>query len=512
MTRVPIIIVPDNSFRIADYTSVSVKMALGTFYPGTAQLSFPCSSLREYLCIFRMLAFLYKGEHPGLIMPGLTSADVLLQTSVTHELRHFHDSLLSFSLFEVLRRKLFMLVNMHEAFRVRAPGDPGQLMPVPLVQWLMLPMPERQKTTERLREFFGSPELSFCELPSFTQSEIMDRHVDRQHKDAAMLACSRAGVSIRTLLRGYYPRSFGLAAADVYELSAIAIQLLTIIDRFGIHIFQDIYSQCIVSSKWNDTLQQVEGVFDKLAPLPPLMRIPNALMLTAAMAFWAICAAPSDANESESVCPAARFEALRKKLLHGDTKISVLHLEQPEELLATFDRIMGEPIDTRGRVELATRSFTAFTEEVETLTKSWTVLPYQNFVLGYWKELVQIRKDLTGKAFDHLYLYLRGYFQHRYAYELTLPPVVIDGTRYSNPSADADERAMMKHVAGRRTTFRLADRINAHREALDWISAADGICSKLMFDETPLLYTPEEIEAGIRHVTGHRPIRLSGFA
>jgi hypothetical protein len=501
----PPIIIPDYEFKLPGYESIQVKSALGSFHPGPGILTFDCKTIQQYLNVQRMMQLYLTGDSPLLLGAGLNSEDILVQTSVSHELRHFHDWLLSFSYLEAARRRLFLGANALEMFRYLPRDDTNSLFPVPLVDWVLLDERARREKVHAMKNFYDNVEFKICDVPHFSIARLEDISLDSDTLRNGFLTCTRAALSIRMLLNGYSKPGY-LRPFDVFELSAVATQFLTIFDRFGYQTALDIYHTSIRNTYYDE----VFAPFDELVIMDEetLASGTNFLLLASAMALWAICSGPEGGPMAVEACPSIRFAKLREKLLE-DGRTLKGKLRDIEELMSYFDALFDEAPITE-RVARGTDYFKRITREATPQVAGVSPRHPTAMTLRYWQELLSLREELHRHAFENLYFHIRGAFESTRTHGLTLPPIVVNCTEL-DPACFADDPLADEfagNLAGRETMFRLSDRINALKDEVTLVHEADLISSKIFFDQD---FTHSEsrraaLNNAVSTIVGHRCI------
>ncbi|AZO34806.1 MAG: hypothetical protein EOS76_04660 [Mesorhizobium sp.] len=486
---------------------MDVRSALGSFHPGPGTLSFRSKTKGQYLNLHRMLQLYETGKSPHLFGAGLTSEDILTQTSVGHELRHFHDWLLSFSYLEAARRRLFLGVNAFETLR-HFPRFPGGLFPLPLLDWAITDPNKRQVKIEELDDFFGAGKLKICDIPYFSLPRLQDLSSYSDSLTNGFLVCTRAALSIRMLLNGFLPPGH-LSPSDVFELSAVATQLLTIIDRFGSRTGQDIYERNILNTPYDRVLDPIDALVMRGGEGD--ISGPAVLLLASAMALWAICSGPPSAGPMDpETCPSLRFAKLRAKLLDKKDDLEG-RIHSSDGLIAYFDGLMCEkPI--ADRVALATAYFKTVTREMEAQACHFPSGHPMVMTLRYWQELLSIREELHDVVFKDLTMHMRGAYESKYAYKLTLPAIMIDGTEIELDDLFDDplSESFFANVVGKERIVRLSDRMNLLEKEIGFVNIADMVISKIFFDQDFALSQASKarLSDAVESVVGHQCISL----
>ncbi|MCD9816651.1 hypothetical protein [Bradyrhizobium japonicum] len=495
----PISIIPDTEFRFPGYKSVPVKTALGSFHPGPGVLSFNCKSMRQQLNVQRMMQLYYTGKSPLLTQPGMTSEDIMQQTGVGHELRHFHDWLLSFSYFDAARRRLNLGSNTLLALRELSERQDAYI-PLPLLDWITADRTTREAKTAELCDFYNVQSFQLYELPHFTMDRLEDPSSEADYLSELLLISSRAAVAVKALLYGYpqYLRPF-----DVFELSAVATQLLTIIDRFGVHTAHDIYQTSFASTYYDRVINPIDELLDMDSA--DGIKGTDVLLLASAMCLWAICAEPKAHPMSPQACPAVRFSTLRSKLLDAKQELK-RKCHDIEGLIRYFDRLMGEPALSE-RIELGTQHFKEEALKTEEgIARYPSRHPYQ-MTLRYYKKLISLREQLHSKVFEDIYFHVRGAYESDRAYGLTLPAVVINTTNLSAEELATD----LGQLLGSETMFRFSDDMNDLKDEINVVHEADRLASKIWFDQDLSLSEAgrNSIMDGIEKLSGGQSISFT---
>ena len=448
-----------------------------------------------------MLQLFATGKSPLLVGEAMTSEDILVQTSVSHELRHFHDSLLSFTFFEALRRKLLLNVNSVELFKY-LPRQQGAYLPAGLLDWIMTDEETRLQRKAQLEEFCGK-ELKIRDVSYFSDDQLEEQVRPSATIDGLQLLCARGAVSIRTLLSTGYTDSAGerFDAMDIYELSAISTQLLSITDRFGVNTASDIYWNIFHKTYYDRVLDLIDDLLAHDGN--KLIRGTDVLILASAMSMWAICAEPPNPGlEIHRACPAIRFLQLKAKLLQDKPSLKEA-LANADYLLEYFDKIM-EAKPTSERVSASTAYFMQWTSEmVAQAAKSENNA--LSLSLQYWQEVLHMREELHRAAFGDLLFYLRGSYESTKFFGLTLPPIIFNASGYDFEKLEDREPAEAVQ-----RMWRVSDRINSIRDATEWVHFHEAVFDKVYFDSEA---SNSEVHhsllmQAVRAVTGSDIVRL----
>lgn len=477
--RIPLSIIPDFETLPPGYESVPVAMSLGEFRLGPGIVTLDCLTMRQYLNVQRMLQLYAEGYSPLLTGRGITSEDILFQTGVSHELRHCHDCLLSFSFLEATRRKLFLASNMVSTFGAFRGEDDHRLFPVPLMDWMMADDEARDAAMEPLRVFYEGVDLSIFDLPHFSLARLKDLTEDPDPLRNGLLACVRAAFSI-DLLFNREPLESGPSPSDIFELSAVSTQFLTITDRFGFRTAEDIFRTSFVGTYYDHVLdlmaQFLHGNRER--------RIagPDALMLASAMSLTAICSAPPAFPTDPRACPSVRFARLWALMLERRSEV-LKRLHNIEDLLSFFDDLLKEP-SLKERVAQGTDYFERVTQEAKS---RWEEIPPHHpatTVMRYWEELLFMRKELHRVALDDVYFHLRGAYESARANQLVLPPIIVNYIDL-DPQSYADDplaSKFTKQLQGREVIFRVSDRMNVLKDEIHFVEEVDMLVMKIFFD------------------------------
>ncbi len=502
----PLTIIPDPEYRLPGYQSTRVARSLASFRAGTGFLTFNCNNVREHLNVQRMIQLFATGESPLLVGESMTSEDILVQTSVSHELRHFHDSLLSFTFFEALRRKLLLNVNSVELFK-NLPRQQNAYLPAGLLDWIMTDEETRIQRKAQLEEFYGR-EMKIREVPYFSDDQLEQQVRPSATTDGLFLACSRGAVSVRTLLTTGYTDSAGerFTAMDIYELSAISTQLLSITDRFGVHTGSDIYWNIFHKTYYDKVLDVIDDLL--VHDGNKLISGTDVLILASAMSMWAICAEPPDPGpELHRACPAIRFLQLKVKLLQDKPSLKEA-LGNADYLLEYFDKLMDAK-PTSERVSASTAYFMQWTSEIEAQAATRENKPL-SLSLQYWQELLHMRDELHRAAFGDLFFYLRGAYESTKVFGLTLPPIIFNASGYDFDKLEDCEANVAERAEAVQRMWRVSDRINGIRDATEWVHLHEAVFDKVYFDNEA---SSSEVHhsflmQAVRAVTGSEIVRL----
>jgi hypothetical protein len=503
----PFTIIPDPEYRLPGYKSTRVARSLASFRAGTGFLTFNCNNVRQHLNVQRMIQLFATGESPLLVGANMTSEDILIQTSVSHELRHFHDCLLSFTFFEALRRKLLLNVNSVKLFK-HLPREQDAHLPAGLLDWIMTDEDQRLQRKAQWREFYGT-EVRLRNIPYFSDERLEEQTRPPKSTEGLFLACARGAVSIRTLLTTDYRDKSGarFSAMDVYELSAISTQLLSITDRFGVHPASDIYWNVFHDTYYDRVLDVIDDLITEDGN--KIISGTDVLILASAMSLWAICAEPPEpALQLEKACPAVRFLQLKLKLLQDRSGVKDA-LGNADYLLEYFDNLM-ESEATCNRISASTTFFKKWTSEIEAQAGSTEPNSPMFLSLQYWKELLYMRDELQRAAFDDLFFYLRGTYESTKVFGLTLPPIIFNSAGYDFQNLkDYEGEDGVEAANVTQQMWRESDRINRIRDATEWVHVHEAVFDKVYLDnEASSSVHHSMLMQVVRAVTGSDIVRL----
>jgi hypothetical protein len=505
--RVPFTIIPDFENLPPGFKFVQFAAPLGEFRPGPGIVTVECLTMRQYLNVQRMLQLYLEGSSPLLSGAGISSEDILFQTGVGHELRHVHDCLLSFSYLEATRRKMLLGLNLRVFLDALKRVEGGGLLPIPLMDWAMADEPVRAETLRSLREFYGDESLSICDLPYFPLKRLEDLAGDPDRLCDAVLVCVRGAFSIELLLNREPLRGFP-SPAEIFELSATAVQFLTIIDRFGFRAAEDIFRKNFAGTSYDRALDLTTGILHGDGDEERIFG-PDALVLTSAMCFSAICAGPPEAPTHPSACPSLRFAKLYVLAKKNRPEVQS-RLHDVESLIHYFDELLGEP-PLAERLEASTLYFEKVTSDMRQFAARETD-PACGAVLRYWEELLSMRKQLQEAVLDQLYFHLRGGFESQLAKDLVIPPVVVNCTKLDPASYADDPRGgeFAEQLQGREVMFCISDRMSALRQEIHFVEKADVIATKIFFDVdvTQSDERRQGLNSGLRELVGRGLISL----
>jgi hypothetical protein len=166
-------------------------------------------------------------------------------TLLEHELRHFHDFLLSPTAASTFRARLVLLMNSVHLLRDFKNNDDTQVIPVPLDQWLTLPLAARNQiiaVSNRWPEYRGK---KFWSPSVFTQESITETVLPRggqllnstKAEDVQRIlgVMTKSALNIRTYKKGFWPpgNTIHLTPRFAYECSALLMQLVAVRKTYG---------------------------------------------------------------------------------------------------------------------------------------------------------------------------------------------------------------------------------------------------------------------------------------
>lgn len=222
--------------------SASRQLNFGAFLSDqlAVRLSFLNADAYEY---FQRL---YR--NPGQIPPPPNETTyhqddaVVLGTALEHEIRHFHDFLLSWHAFEIFKRRAENCLNV-QGLLVLLNSAPWNAIPFPLARWALMDQAEKRNFQEYAGHYFGLGRLSLPDI-HFSHDElvastpkgttIITAEFSPENVRNLIGIIMRSEASISRLISGWPNTSLRIEPLHVYELSAILVQLQSMRRTYGL--------------------------------------------------------------------------------------------------------------------------------------------------------------------------------------------------------------------------------------------------------------------------------------
>lgn len=293
----------------------------------------------------------YVRAPAGQVPAGDSLEAIALRSVLDHEVRHYHDALLSPYANTVFRLRLQSVVSGVQAMVIAREVE-GELMPVPLARWMTTSADARAACVEEWQALLATrastvslPPKTLEELLAEAEPGIVSFH-DASALDGFQIAAEnavRAYLRIDQVTAGFLreyvddPPWPELQPFLVYEVLALCVQLHAIwigqgesqAVAFARHLMR---SPLPYASLW----RRVYAVADRASPAVEshpsgILRVLLVTRQMMAMAQWAVLGFYQ--TDGAAACPAVRLMALVSHLLgHGDTRHDFAY-----EFKATWD-------------------------------------------------------------------------------------------------------------------------------------------------------------------------------
>jgi hypothetical protein len=262
--------------------------------------------------------------------------EIALKSVIDHEVRHFHDALLSPWANSIFRMRAQALMNGMQAIRVSR-DVAGDTLPLPVGDWLRLNEEERSGYVREWEELVGAP-VSPVPLPCgidvdaiwrLSGSTIDTAGLEVESEFLAFTSATLAAYDlIRKLLAGDPPAGAGpeLRPSMIFEVTALAVQLVGIWQSQGSDEVLEFLSHLIDSER---PYAKLWTLFTNLALELERAAEPDASYLSLVLAaqrhvlrmgIWTLLG--NQELDGMAACPTRRFVALAEHLL--------AHLAAPE--------------------------------------------------------------------------------------------------------------------------------------------------------------------------------------
>ena len=260
-------------------------------------------------------------ESPQPIRPDCATDDEKFQwlsvtTVLSHEVRHFHDFLLSPYAARLFERRVAMLLNAWQLLPFLL-DDPGNCLPVPIQHWCGLDEDARRrelsflpprtdgqpwsaKPVPHLPDLGVDPAGASGHVSGKTGVEALIRATVAHQHEIAALVHNPAKVGDRGAIQPW----------QVFELAGIAVQMQDVWLTYGAdetQFFADYLSRS--AEPYSVLLRVLQQVWSRRG-------LSIKLLTASAIAFWCICG--SYARDGWSACPSVRFARLLNYLRNCD--------------------------------------------------------------------------------------------------------------------------------------------------------------------------------------------------
>ncbi len=374
-----------------------------------------------------------KGAVPVAHLPPDERFQALsLASVVSHELRHFHDALLSPYGARIFRHRVQMLVNLMESltyiFDRRLTPD-ANCLPVPLARWWKLEEDARQRWLHGLPRRSDGRRWIPVAVPLFEEREVpltagLRERRTLQSFDDLLHAVTKARQQIEDLtfnaklVRG----ESSFQPWQVFELSALLVQLQDVWQGFGAEDLQFFIGHLTA---------------DPRNPYGRMLRVSQALCEAAVQEFnWAVasvittwCLLGSYASDDWDACPSMRFVKLWG-LIHEEG------LDLDGDLMSLYDdwsERLGVSTVAEGIAE-ARRMYeaipAALEQQLSSVKGSFVADTKAELLIRVTKAIARSSDAMAAAFFDEPDSYVVPYHYHRSQRKFVIPGLrlVFEGT------------------------------------------------------------------------------------
>ena len=216
----------------------------GAFRPEGASITIHCSSPLEIA---------YSSGNFGQVIDGnaqtpriIDTRSLLARTTVEHELRHYHDFLLSTTFIDVFRRKIQMSANFSSLIPILRSASQSKIV-YPFVGWQELDDDRRQARLSSLCAFYGFQRNEFYEIPVFSLEQLDSEPSNTV--EGLWHVMLRDALSIQRIISGLTENLHEyFSPAEVYEVGAVATQFRAMVQLVGSARAYDVYEKTILKS------------------------------------------------------------------------------------------------------------------------------------------------------------------------------------------------------------------------------------------------------------------------
>jgi hypothetical protein len=273
------------------------------------------------------LQYMMEDEPPPMASSDLNRIAVI--SSLDHEVRHYHDFLLSPYSYQLFRLRLQALANGGQALSSIARELDGNCLPVPLSRWLTLTGSERQRQVMEWRTGLDS-DITPVKLPVIDADELLRNKDPGQFSIAHLPAEQQFALYVEIAARAYarieqLTAGFGasdhapyLSPRNVHEASALTSQIAAVFVGQGLEqslrlIDFLLDSQLGHALTWQKFLQVALLLEEQMSPRDDPESLLRAVQRIQTITTW--CLLGNYQLDGEQACPAVRFQLLAAGLV-----------------------------------------------------------------------------------------------------------------------------------------------------------------------------------------------------
>jgi hypothetical protein len=391
---------------------MTIQLDYGGFDPSFLGVTIRFSNERVWE-IYQEFVENPKPPKIDLTNPDLAFEALSITSVISHEVRHFHDFLLTAYSAHIFHLRIQALVNLLQLTPLMTGDSGGNCIPVPLSTWARLGQEKRERLLSSFPIVGGIKAWIPVSIPVVEESTTpshTDAPVDSAEGVKSLIAAATLSISkVRDLT--YNPntvngdRSF--QAWQVFELSGVLTQIQDIWLTYG-QMETELFVRYILSKKGNPyggMLSVVWHLFDKMSrPFDP--------NIASVMTLWSLLGSYS--VDGWNACPTTRFVRLweyisREGLAEDQTP--------PFELFDRWSHALGLSTVTQG-LDDSVKTFTRISDLIQKrvlgATDSFVNKKYGAFLFrvtdGVARACQHMVKEFRREPEKYLFPYL--YLEH----------------------------------------------------------------------------------------------------
>jgi hypothetical protein len=325
-------------------------------FPGIS-LKFSSADVRDEL-----LSYLISAEPPASAVGD--PHHVYLRSALEHEMRHYHDFLLSPYSYRLFRLRMQVVANGSQAILVAKSLD-GNCIPVPLLDWMTLVESERERYVAEWRSDFGDG-LTPIHLPHASHDDLLSNwapgltSLEGSPEEFIQLATATiiAYARIDQLAAGFVSPGGDLSPRSIHEVSALTAQFAHILRIQGLGealaftgmLLESPLSYAKVWRTFIDLSTHLERLVSQAADGERFVL--RVAMRVQTIATW--CLLGNYDLDGGRACPTVRFALLREAFSSdpGNQRWSCV-LDNNSDLMLMWDHWDAETGITPWRTSLA---------------------------------------------------------------------------------------------------------------------------------------------------------------
>lgn len=455
---------------------------VGAFRSENAAVTLHCNSLDDFSFAISNLNQVCTG-HPQLVT-NPTAHQLLTRTCLQHELRHYHDFLVSFCGFEILRRKVQLAANAYHYFRY-FDWSAVDYFPFPLHDWALAPQTSRKEFRAWLERYYGLNlervyDPGTVAIEDLKSTVMSDYEADESTGSLRVLL--RDAATVLGLHNDRVPERHGdLSAQDVYEIGGIARQMLGLFDLVGVDSAIELTRATLRDGYYGRCLNM-------FATLLRGMGVRDILRFQMSIATYCIAAEPPIGTEPLFFEPSPCYRLLRL-VSHLEGKGSEVRrrMGDLEILVDYFASLLNEP-PMLERIEASNDWFGKRCDEMASIVSA--IASHRNAqldqeLLRFLSVCLELRKRFFVALSDSQAAWLEGEFEGRRAPAIDMPPVILDMSK-ALPLPEAERLDVPLFQPGRSVAIYWSDYVNSQRASFEAYAALEALTSYVFFGDDPM--------------------------